>query len=184
MSKCFYKWHHNSVLCESQCLNHNVINYKLRQHIGGLFVFAMMKRFSFAWSQFKVTVNVRSNLQFACVDSSPVTSPLIPCLFAIHSTSFCASAFCSWALRNLQYLLLIMCQIQLQHESKKKTQHFCLFVKQNSLLPFPREKVFCSNLETNIQSVKYIRVYEYIECDTQSSGNVDVWCIVFIPKQL
>lgn len=96
------------------------------------------------------------------------------------------------ALSSLPYLRLLMCQIQ-RHESKqagKKCWEITAFntvheAKNAPLLP-PQEKVFCSNLETNIQSVECIGLWHSLSVTPQAEAILMCkgMTTVFIPKWL
>lgn len=91
--------------------------------------------------------------------------PLKPWLFAIQSTLSCASAWaCSVpgfeqpAVSSASNVPNSVTRKQTNKQMKiaEKSQHFTLFMKPEFSNVVPQEKIFCSNLETNIQSVQCI----------------------------
>lgn len=108
----------------------------------------------------------------------PSHSPLKPSLFAIESALSCASA---WEFSVLSFEQPAMSSAPNVPNSTmthtiKTMRNNCISHcqwSQNYLLLFSQEKVFCSNLETDIHKI-HLPV-AFIDCDTSSRGNIVAW---------
>jgi len=97
-------------------------------------------------------------------------------LFAIQSTLSCASAWEFSALSFEQPTVSPAPNVPNSTAMQKlKTAFHTIHENRIIYLCFLKRKYFCSDFETNIQSVKIYLPVAFIECDTSSEGNVIVW---------
>lgn len=149
-----------------------------------------MKHFPVTRLQFKVTESVRNNCHRNCCHFLhwiiPSRSPAKLCLFAIQSTLSCASArefsvlsFEQLALYSAANVPNSMVTRKSKKENQKKKNQKCRKLTRLRThearilyLLFPQEKASCSNLMTDIQSLKYICLWLPLSATHQAEATL------------